>query len=158
MKLVLMDLWGFVEGTEVAPKATDHDKKEKEIKIYKTCSEKAYSLIAMSVSKNIQVHLMKTTCPKKAWGKEGISITQIVCVNRQFYSATMKEDGDIVEHITYMTSLAEKLRELKKEVDDKKVATVILGSLPESYENFLTSLNARNASELKWDDVDLKIR
>ena len=35
----------------------------------------------------------------------------------------------------------------------KKFATVVLGSLPESYDNFLTSLNARNANDLDWENV-----
>ena len=30
----------------------------------------------------------------------------------------------------------------------KKFATVVLGSLPESYDNFLTSLNYRSADDL----------
>ena len=35
----------------------------------------------------------------------------------------------------------------------KKFATAVLGSLPESYDNFLTSLNARNADDLDWENV-----
>ena len=31
---------------------------------------------------------------------------QIVRINRKFYAALMGEGGDILEHITYMTSLA----------------------------------------------------
>ena len=57
------------------------------------------------------------------------------------------------EHLTYMTSLAEQLREIKEEISSKKFATVVLGSLPESYDNFLTSLNARNAADLDWENV-----
>ena len=30
---------------------------------------------------------------------------------------------------------------------------MVLGSLPESYDNFLTSLNARNADDLDWENV-----
>jgi len=52
-----------------------------------------------------------------------------------------------------MTSLAEQLREMKEEISLKKFATVVLGSLPESYDNFLTSLNARNADDLDWENV-----
>ena len=48
-------------------------------------------------------------------------------------------------------SLTEQLRELKEEISDKKFAMVVLGSLPESYDNFISSLNARNVEELNWD-------
>ena len=65
----------------------------------------------------------------------------------------MKEDGDIMEHITYMTRLAEQLRDMKEEISDQKFTTVVLGSLPESYENFITSLNAQKVEDLKWENV-----
>lgn len=84
---------------------------------------------------------------------EFVSITQIVRLNRKFYAATMKEDGDVMEHITYMTTLAEQLREMKEEISDQKFATVLLGSLPESYDNFISSLNAQKAEDLKWENV-----
>ena len=32
----------------------------------------------------------------------------------------MKDDGDIMEHITYMTSLAEQLRDMKEKISDQK--------------------------------------
>lgn len=58
-----------------------------------------------------------------------------------------------MQHLTHMTSLAEQLREMNEEISSKKFATVVLGSLPESYDNFLTSLNARNADDLDWENV-----
>ena len=125
---------------------------------YHLRSDKAYSLIALSVDKSLQVHISKTTDPHVAWETlqkqfEFVSITQIVRLNCKFYAATMKEGTDIMEHLTYMTSLAEQLRELKEEISDQKFATVILGSLPESYDNFISSLNARKVDELNWDNV-----
>ena len=55
-----------------------------------------------------------------------------------------------MKHLTYMTSLAEQLREMKEDISTRKFATVVLGSLPKSYDNFLTSLNAE---ELDWDNI-----
>ena len=106
----------------------------------------------------LQVHISTTTDPRAAWELlqkqfEFASITQIVRLNRKFYAATMKEGTDIMEHITYMTSLAEQLRELKEDISDRKFATVMLGSLPESYDNFISSLNAREVEDLNWENV-----
>ena len=54
-----------------------------------------------------------------------------------------------MQHLTHMTSLAEQLREMNEEISTKKkFATVVLGNLPESYDNLLTSSNARNADDL----------
>ena len=60
----------------------------------------------------------------------------------------MKEDADVMEHITYVTTSVEQLQDIK-EISDQKFATVILGSLLESYENFISSLNAQNVKDLK---------
>ena len=52
-----------------------------------------------------------------------------------------------------MISLAEQLEEMNEKISLKKLATVVLGSLLESYNSFLTSLNARNANDLDWANV-----
>ena len=160
MKLVLMErgLWGYAQGTETAPKANETDKKEKEIKEYKLKLEKAYSIIALSVCKRLQVHITETDDPKKAWDTleqlfNFVSVPEIVRVNRSFYAATMAEGSDLNEHITKMTELANRLRELKEDVNPKKFATTVLGSLPESYDVFISSLNARSADQLDWDEI-----
>ena len=157
IKLVLMErgLFRFINGTEEQP---GQDATAQVKSAYQLRSDKAYSLIALSVEKNLQVHISTTTNPLEAWEIlrkqfEFVSITQIVRLNRRFYAATMKEDGDIMEHITYMTRLAEQLRDMKEEISDQKFTTVVLGSLPESYENFITSLNAQKVEDLKWENV-----
>ena len=58
-----------------------------------------------------------------------------------------------MEHLTYMTSLVEKLHTLKGEITPQRFVTVILGSLPESYDNFISSLNATKMDELNWDNA-----
>ena len=136
----------------------DNDKMEREVKVYKSRSQRAYSIIALSICRNLQVHVRNTTCPKKAWDEiksqfEFISVNHAVRVNRQFYAATMKEDTDLMEHITHMTSMADELRELKEEVSSQKFAVIFLGSLPDSFDTFMTSLNARDVSLLTWESL-----
>ena len=158
MKLLLMErgLWGFTQqGQETQP---DENAAATVRNAFRLRSDKAYSLIALNVEKDIQVHISSVTDPLVAWERlqqqfEFVSITQIVRLSRKFYAASMEENGDLVKHITYMTSLAEQLRELNEEISSKKFATVVLGSLPESYDNFLTSLNARKSDELDWEHV-----
>ena len=159
IKLVLMErgLWGFTQpGQETPPEAGASISVKNAFRLW---LDKAYSLIALNVEKDLQVHISSVSEPLLAWEIlqkqfEFVSVTQIVRVNRKFYAAEMEEGGDILQYITYMTSLAEQLREMK-EVSSKKFATVVLGSLPESYDTFLTSLNARNAEELNWESVKL---
>ena len=61
----------------------------------------------------------------------------------------MEEGGDLMQHLTEMTLLSEQLKELKEDISLQKFTTVILGSLPESYDNCITSLNAKDAKELE---------
>ena len=160
MKLVLMDrgLYGYVTGEEKTPVITETDKKEKEIKEYRLRSEKAYSLIALNIQKDIQIHVCGTTNPKEAWEIlekqfQFVSITEIVRLSRSFYAATMEEGSDLMSHITKMTTLAQRLRDLNEDISPKKFATVVLGSLPESYDVFLSSLNARDADKMDWTEI-----
>ena len=83
-KLMLMErgLWDIVNGTEKAPIATDTDKKEKEILEFFQRSQKAYSMIALSVKEELQVHIADSCDPGIAWQNlqshfEFVSITQV---------------------------------------------------------------------------------
>ena len=149
-------LWGFTqEGQETPPASTDPPSVKNSFRLR---SDKACSLIALSVEKSLQVYISSTTDPLEAWQIlqkqfEFVSVTQIVHLNRTFYAATMPEGADLLQHLTYMTSLAEQLREMKEDISPRKFATVVLSSLPESYDNFLTSLNAQNAEDLDWENI-----
>ena len=171
MKCLLMErgLWGFIrtENPIIKPEikvlgenanADEVAKSKEKLNEYNLKADKAYSLIALSVESDLQVHVSSKTTAKDAWIAlqghfEFVSVTQIVRLMRRFYAAKMEEKGDMMKHITEMTSLSEQLREMKQEVSSKIFAIVILGSLPDSYDNFLTSMNARNADDLDWNNV-----
>lgn len=157
VKLMLMqkELWGIVDGTDVIG---DNSETEVLKKKFYARSDKAYSIIALSIETSLQVHIMNTTNPKDAWGIlekqfSFVSITQLVRLTRKFYAASMQEGEDLLRHVTYMTKLAQELRDLKEDINPKKFATVILGSLPSSYDMFVTSLNAREADNLDWESI-----
>ena len=91
VKLVLMErgLWGIADGSEKKPETTD----EKVKKAWVLRSDKAYSVIALSVIKDLQVHITATTDAHKAWTIlkdhfEVTSVSQIVRVSRKFYAAS----------------------------------------------------------------------
>ena len=148
-------LWSFIAGNEEVPPETATAAVRN---AYRLRSDKAYSLIALNVEKNLQVYISTTTDPKVAWDTlknqfECVSIAQVVRLNRKFYAGTMSEGTDILEHLTHKTSLAEQLRDMKEEISEQKFATVVLGSLPESYDNFISSLNTQKIENLKWENI-----
>ena len=107
----------------------------------------------MNVEKDLSV-----TDPLPVWKIlqkqfEFVSVTQIVRLNRQFCAASIKEGADLMQHLTHMTSLAEQLGEMNENISSKKFATVVLGSLRESHDNFLTSLSARSVDDLDREKV-----
>ena len=114
--LIERGLWGIANGTEVPPVIEEEDKTSdasvKLAKDWKLKSDKAYSIIALSVEKSIQVHISPTTDAREAWQIlkshfEG-SVLQIVRLNQRFYAACMEENEDVLNFITKMTSLAQK--------------------------------------------------
>ena len=69
-------------------------------------SDKAYLLIALNVEKHLQVHISSVTNLLEAWKIlqkqfEFVLVTQIVRINRKFYTASMKEDADLMQHLTH---------------------------------------------------------
>ena len=156
-KLLLMSksLWEIVDGSKEAPAATEDAKVKQN---FKSKQNQAYSIIALSISKDIQIFITCTNDPKKAWDIlenqfSFVSITQLVRVYRKFYASSMVEGGSIMEHVTKMTQLAQDLREMGKDITSQEFAVVILGSLPSSYDMFVTSLNARGADDLDWESI-----
>ena len=58
-------LWGFTqEGQETPPASTDPPSVRNSFQLR---SDKAYSLIPLSVEKSLQVHIASTTDPLEAW-------------------------------------------------------------------------------------------
>ena len=135
------------------------EKDNREVKRkYKTRSDKAYTVIALSVETSLQINIAATTDPKEAWDilknqVSFVSVTKMVRLTRNYYAATMQEGDDLMEHITLMTSLAQQLRELGEIISTQKFAIVILGSLPPSYNIYITSLDACKADDLDWDSI-----
>ena len=155
-------LWGLVTGDVIKPEIEEGDgvsaaeklKSQQELAEYNLKNDKAYSEIALYIVPDLQIHVSSFHTAKEAWDNlkqnfEFVSVTQIVRLTRRFYSAKMEEGGDLMKHITEMTSLAEQLREMKEDISSKKFAVAVLGSLPESYDNFITSMGSQDWIGLK---------
>ena len=169
MQCLLMErgLWGYVTGSSVKPElktegsdvsAQDAAKSKEKLDEYNLKADKAYSLIALSVNKDLQIMVQTSSSAKEAWDNlknqfDFVSAGQLVRLSRRFFGARMEEGGDLMKHITEMTSMAEQLREMEEDVSSKKFAVTMLGSLPDSYENFVTSMNTRDASQIEWTNV-----
>ena len=68
------------------------------------------------MDKSLQIHIVSTTDPKKAWKLleerfSFLSVTQIVRLTCTFYAGMMKDDDDLMEHLTMIAILAQQLCE-----------------------------------------------
>ena len=124
IKLLLMEkgLWNIVQGKEKKPVIKEEDKDKAEsiqsINAWDLRSDRAYSLIAINIEKQLQIHVQSTDDPQKAWEIlkkhfEITSINHIVRLSRRFYAGKMGEREDLEEFVTKMTSMAQELRECK---------------------------------------------
>lgn len=125
MKCLLMErgLWGFVrkDNPVVKPElltvsdtvsATAAAQSQEKLNEYLLKADKAYSLIALSVESQLQIHVSSKTSASEAWEAlqehfEFVSVTQVVRLYRRFYAAKMDEKDDIMKHITEMTRIAD---------------------------------------------------
>ena len=129
------DLWGIVVGTDKAPVADEDGNVDAKLKRdFESRSNQAYSIIALSIQKEIQTYVVSTSNPKEAWDTlekqfSFVSITQLVRVYRKFYASSMSEGGNVMEHITKMTQLAQDLKEMGKNIESKEFAVVVLREL-----------------------------
>ena len=165
-------LWGFGTGTETKSVEVEDIKDEhgvvtnadawreylEKLNNYNLRSDKTYSVIALSVEDDLQIHIHTKSTAKEAWDTlknhcEFVSVTQMVRLTRRFYAAKMEESTDMLKHITEMTSLAQQLREMDEDISSRKLATGMLGSLPPSYDTLVTSTSARNITQLDWESV-----
>ena len=55
--------------------------------------------------------------------------------------------------ITEMTTMSEQLREMGEETTSKKFAIIMLGSLPQSYDHLVTSMNTLDINHLDWENI-----
>lgn len=160
--LVEKGLDGFIhEPFEPEPTlagSADQAAYDKAKRIYDSNQRKAWATICLHVASDQQIHIADTSTAKDAWERlsavfDPKSVAQLVRLRRRFYAACMPEGGDLVEHITEMSQLAKQLKEQGQLVSSEEFALTVLGSLPDSFDGFLTSMNARDPKGLTWESV-----
>ena len=116
-------------------------------------SDKPYPLIALNVENDLQVHILSVINP--AWKIlqkqfEFVTVTQIVRINRKFYAASMKVDADLMQPFNLYDFPRWAITRIEWGNPFEEIRH---SSVPESYDNFLTSLNITNADDLHWENV-----
>ena len=157
MRLYLesMDLFEHVDGSAEAPVG---DATDVAIRAFNSRKKKAWTYICLAVEPEQQIHVRDTITAKEAWDalksqfvRE--SILQKVRLRQQYYSCRFASSGNMLEHITYLRSLHDQLKEMGCAIDDKELAMTLLASLPEDFKPLITALDAVGEDNLSFEKV-----
>lgn len=145
------DLFTFVDGSSVKPA----DDAEEAVKIkYVSSVNKAYSLLALSVSTDLIYLISDCEEPVTAWNKlkahfERNTLGNKLYLKKLYFRSMMSEGTPIEEHLKFMKELTDKLAAVDAVITEEDQVVTLLGSLPTSFDNLVTALEAR------VDDISL---
>jgi hypothetical protein len=81
------------------------------------------------------------------------SLTSIIYLTRQLYSLWMKEGIKIVDHLNTSNTLIVQLTSMEVKFEDEDKDFTLLCSLPESWDNLVTSISFNLTDVIDYDFV-----
>jgi len=101
--------------------------------------------LSEAVPVTLYLTVRKETTAKKAWDgvvKHHQQKAQLIIVElrRKLQNERCDDKGDVRTHLAKLRQMREDLALMAEVVDDKNMRTIILGSLPTSYDPFLVSI------------------
>ena len=151
MKMFLMgkDLWEIVNGTEVLAAEDDAESRRK----FKRRENLAMSYICLSVSTPLQIYVRGTKSANEAWNSlmdhfEEKTLSKIVHYRRKLYRLSVDKSTNMITHVNTLKTLAERLESVDNPIEERDLAMILITSLPESYNNFITALETLKPDQL----------
>ena len=101
-------------------------------------------LIGMSVPDNVYLHIKGATHAKDMWDQlkgmfEGRSRTLSINAWRKLQNMRCKEDEDVRTHFHHMQESRERLASMGKSISEEDFASMLIASLPPSYDELIES-------------------
>lgn len=154
IKMVLIEkgVWSVIEGDVPDPITTEWTKND----------ETAHSVIALNVEDDQIQYIRQCKLARDAWSKlkdvhEKDTANNRVYIQRQLMTQRLDEGGDVEAHVIKMNELFQKMTALGEVItQDFIFSATLLSSLPESYDNLITALEARD-QELTLSIVCTKV-
>jgi hypothetical protein len=117
-------------------------------------------VIAASIPNSVFTNIKDKTTGKDVWDAlkalyEGRTQMVLVKLSQQLQTTRCSEDDSVREHFDKLTNLREQLAAMGKSIPDNEYASILMGSLPESYTAILGSISA--AAELSGAAVSSAI-
>jgi hypothetical protein len=119
---------------------------------------KALSTIRLCLADDVLFNIIGDDTTSSLWSKlESLymtkSLTSRIYLKRQLYSLRMKEGTKVANHLNNFNTLIVQLTSMEVKFEDEDKAITLLCSLPESWDNLVTSINFSSKDVLDYDFV-----
>jgi hypothetical protein len=119
--------------------------------------EHAISSIEAYITDDVLNHVVSCTTAKDMWDKLeaiylGKSLSNKLFLKKKLFKLEMKEGEDVMKHINIFNALINDLNRMDVQISEEDQALLLLASLPDSYEHFVTTLMF-GKSTLKFNEV-----
>jgi hypothetical protein len=157
-------LEGYVDGSNNYPAPVDPAKpttdEAKAIAKWKKGDGKARSKIELALGNSQMIHLAGAQTAAQMWKqlctvKEARGQLGILSYRRRLHQMIAAESSDISAHIAELRSIQEKLNTMNSLVSDQEFITILISSLPESWESFTSSYLAANNGHFNVNSLTL---
>lgn len=143
MALMKDGLWNIVDGTEVAPAATDTNSYNK----FMARRDRALATIVLSVDPSLLYVIGDPVDPIVVWQKLADQFQKKTWANklvlrRKLYSLQLRDGDSVQKHIKTMTEIFDELSIVGDPITDEDRVVYLLASLPESYNMLVTALES----------------
>lgn len=141
MKMILIEkqVWDVIED-DIPDPITDE---------WKKADQTAHSTVALNVEDDQIQYIRQCKLARDAWNAlnnahEQDTANNRVYVLRKMMTQRLEEGGDVEAHVMLMNELFQRMSAMGGEItQDLIFSATLLGSLPESYDNLITALEAR---------------
>ena len=113
----------------------------------------------MSISQDLKIYVRSAKTSKEAWDSlanhfEEKTLSKKIMYRRQLYALRKENDETtMTEHINKLKTISEHLEALDDAVLEKDLVMILISSLPEDYNNLITTLETLPEEKLTWDYV-----
>ncbi|GBP07334.1 Copia protein [Eumeta japonica] len=123
---------------------------------------KARATIGLAVEESQKVLIKQLRNAKAFWDTlkkhhEKANITNKVSLLRLMSSKRLVSGQSMENHINDFLSIADRLRDLGESLEEHKIVAFLLGTLPDDYNNLISSLEMRPEADLTMDFVKEKL-
>ena len=152
MYLKGVDVWDIVTGDETLQDDPTEDQKKK----FRKRDQFALSKICLSVTENVQIYVRNCKSAKEAWDSltghfQENTLSKKIHWYKKLYAARMGPNATMEQHVNNIKIIAEHLESLGDPIKEKYLVMILISSLPDSYNNLITTLETLKEEQLTWN-------